>query len=339
MVGESNLDKLRAVHSPHHDASDLEPYDDVLIHVGKHKAASSFLQLKLFPRLTPNLCTDLAIPKRLLADDFAPDSFRNFVNDHLDKQVEVEYPEGADRQLIISREALSTRTTPEVLDTMARRLKQSYPDARILILIREQFDLIVTLYAWATCKQHLRFTFQQYARWVMAERPQLLLHHHAVEAYVRHFGLEQVSVIPFEQIRNGSDRFFRDVSQLVVADADIEISKDRVNVTYKKESVIKAVIVVNTVLMPFLYMFIPLIRLVNNRLGDKYRQVLKTANRKYVAPLFDRIFVKSSDVQVDSRTRAELEPIFSRSNAVIEDLTKLNLAAYGYPTDNRPSSE
>ncbi len=317
-------------------------FDNVLIHVGRHKSASTFLQHAVFPQLTTNLCIDKqALFRTLSEEDFAPERLRRIVaNRRRQFRVACLNPE-RDDLLILSREGLSF--PPGGVDTtvFARNLKAAYPQARILCVIREQFDLLVTLYTWETCKQFLRMPLSTYVDTLMrSERATYVLHDEVVWAYVGAFGRENVLVLPYELLRTDREAFIRRIVEFIDPQLRYEMPTQVVNPSYRKRAVMRAVIAYNYALLVFLFIPYRVLAGACARAGvsldaaayDRITFRLKKFSRKQFSATLDRIFRNGEEVSLHPEHFEAYAARFASANGEVEAITGLDLSAHGYVT-------
>ena len=181
-----------------------------LVHIGFHKTASTLLQRLLFARRDLGFERPLDDRVRIQGD---------FVNvgpfDVMPELTARAYQRSAQeaashgRTLVISHERLSGYPGSGAFDAplIAERIKNCLPDARILIFVREQCDLIGSYYLqYITDGGSMsfgRFTSPLQPR--MYRRPQFNLDTFAfvktIAYYRRLFGSENVLVVPYEALR------------------------------------------------------------------------------------------------------------------------------------------
>lgn len=125
------------------DASRLSE-TSVLVHVGYHKTATTFLQKRVFPKLDVNYITvdndEQHLDKLLYRDlfQFQAESWRDYFSERFD-----------DRRLnLISEEKFSGHPFIGYLNNsvILHKLQSIFPQAQILIVLRRQTDLLVSMY-------------------------------------------------------------------------------------------------------------------------------------------------------------------------------------------------
>ena len=126
-----------------------------LVHIGIHKSGSSFLQAKIFPKIK-NFTNLGFYEKNLFTDDiryfqtcselyFDEKKITNLIN--FFKKFSNE-----NKKLLISSEAftgnISTQSfgTGIFIEMLAKRIKKYIPDAKIILILRNQKDAIYSLY-------------------------------------------------------------------------------------------------------------------------------------------------------------------------------------------------
>lgn len=196
-----------------------------LIHIGFHKTASSLLQARLFTEAKLGFQT-LGNDRQRIVEAFIlqgglgePDAAQT---DSLRK--EAGHAADAGLSLVISHERLSGYPASGGFDQglIAERLHKVFPDAKILMLIREQKSMIYSMYLQTISdggtlsarrylnppeekellrKPGFRFDFYEYDR--------------AIRKYQALFGTDNVKVVAFEQLRKDSDALARDLITFV----------------------------------------------------------------------------------------------------------------------------
>jgi hypothetical protein len=120
---------------------------EIIIHVGLHKTGSTFLQKKVFPNLkTFHLIApqetrnNIAFNKLMYADD----CFYNKI------RVENEINKISKKKILITDESFTGQPINMYCNnksTIAKRLAGLFPDAKIILFIRGQKDMIFSLYS------------------------------------------------------------------------------------------------------------------------------------------------------------------------------------------------
>ena len=185
-----------------------------LIHVGLHKTGTTWLQERVFQARHGTevaYCHDVPLIHRHLivpaTDEFDPASAREAFKPVIDL--------AAARGLlaVISDEALAGRPfhakyLPEI---HAARLAATFPEARILITVREQRRVIYSMYG-----QYLRYGFTSGLRDFLATAPEMSIHRPVLDrsyfdyvrlsrVFERFFPARQVVVCPLEWMLSRPD--------------------------------------------------------------------------------------------------------------------------------------
>jgi hypothetical protein len=185
----------------------------VVIHVGFPKTASTFLQDNIFSR-SPELVW--------VGHDITPSLYERSISDQQRKEAMVRLSDLrkiADRErktLIISDEILAVGAwLPRDVDRIDQpenirvRLQGLAPNAKILIVIRPQYDWLTSWWRQYTTAMGTE-TLEQVIDSHFFEtrlRP-MLCYDRTVEAYQAAFGAEAVKVLLFSDLRFRSDVFF-----------------------------------------------------------------------------------------------------------------------------------
>ena len=186
------------------------PKDRPLIHIGFHKTGTTLLQWNVFSRADLGFRRPREQGTRIHTDyvlfgpydDPAPDEIA---------RLRAELTETPER-LVISHERLSGYPASGGFDSaaIARRLSAIYPEARILIGVRSQPDMVRSYYSQYITDGGVR----SFASLSHDPEPKLrrmpvfdmdfFAYHKAVARYQALFGAENVMVYPFEEMQRDS---------------------------------------------------------------------------------------------------------------------------------------
>lgn len=195
-----------------------------LLHIGYHKTGSTFLQRRVFPEPGFSLVARSKVlrPAFVECDPFAFDAraAREALRPGIDKARE----DGL--VPVLSAERLSGNPHSGGYDSRqtAERLAAAFPEARVLVVIREQAQMLVSAY-----KQYVKRggpgTLRQYATPASKERRVPLFdfrffeYHRLVGFYRGLFGAEDVMVLPYELLRADPGAFLGRIGAFAGAEA------------------------------------------------------------------------------------------------------------------------
>jgi hypothetical protein len=208
----------------------------------------------------------------------------------------------------------------------AARLHQVFPDAQVLITIRRQQDIILSMYG-----EYLlgggRLPFRSFIgdgnepiSYTPILRPEFLRFHHAIAHYQGLFGVSNVLVLPLELMSQDPGDYFGRMAAFCGIEAPIVSTKGRAHVGQRKAS---------------LELRRRLNRFVNvdpTRPGAHHGGLLRwidVAMRRLDGLLpsnLDRRVEDDLNAQIAARYRES----FSESNRLTARLVNLDLAAFGY---------
>jgi sulfotransferase family protein len=194
---------------------------NVIIHIGFHKSASTFRQSDVFPQL-PVRYVFLAGPSRQMLDmaESEKEFDANALREWIVQETAEEHKKSGDEPTIISHEELSGHPHGyDIVDpiTTARNLKEAFPEAKILIIIRNQFDYLTSIYTFrvaikgAEYRSFDRFLTEEGKKGLFAH----LEYHQLVKHHIELFGREQVLVLPMEYLRARPEEFFHDLTGFI----------------------------------------------------------------------------------------------------------------------------
>lgn len=305
-----------------------------LIHIGLHKTASSFLQERIFNNESLGF-RRLKDDRRKVMDAFVLsgpfDNAPQALTDCIKKERDMAAREGL--TFVISHERLSGYPGSGGYDRsiIAGRLFHTFPDARVLIVVREQKSVIRSMYL-----QYISdggaLSFNRYItdpepkqRRVPCFSFDFYEYDKLVEHYIRLFGRDSVLVLPYEALKatplSAVDKLIRFSSSVTGYDAAYFLGGGEVNST-----------------RPFMVQWIR--RVVNSMLRSQQSNYgLCTVPVKSVEGVFRRlegIFLplKIADPLFDSSLKKRVESVvagrYGQSNARLQELLDIDLKSLGY---------
>jgi len=199
---------------------------DVLVHIGYHKTGTTFLQKEVFrhPGLPFNLIDRRQVQREIIRKSmffFEPDQTRSILTEKF----------CPDRINVISDEDLLGSPHSGGYNSYDNllKIKQLFPNAKILIGIREQKDIILSSY-----KQYIKtigtLSLKKYLtpfkrRCFMAEFDLLLFcYDKIINTYMSAFGKENVLVLPYELMKVNPEAYSVQLFKFLKLD-NKEISK------------------------------------------------------------------------------------------------------------------
>jgi hypothetical protein len=305
---------------------ELQGHETPIIHVGYHKAASTFLQQLVFPGLTTDhLCFDLRLLHYIEYEDaFNAEKFRRRIGTRLGQ---TENP-----LRILSHEELTghphgyRQSDPF---RIARRLHEAYPRARILIVIRNQFDYMLSLYAYRTGVKGMetrsldRFLAQEGDLGLLDK----LRYDRLVSLYFDLFSNERVRVLPLEMLQRGPEAFLANLFAFLGCES-IAIPEERpLNWSSRVAPILLLCRALN----------IPVSILVNSLYclgwrdaGDRIRWGMNRFKGAKFTPFLVRRLGSCRRIVISRRRCNALSPLYAESNRRLSEKTGLDLGAYGY---------
>lgn len=215
---------------------------EILVHVGYHKTASSLLQNEIFGEQAYGFLSTPNVRTRIVEAFVSPPPLFGAnpaaVSDIL-QSLDNNAP-GFTR--VVSHERLSGYPASGGIDQeiIARRIKESLPGSRIMMVIREQKDMILSMY-YQYIIDGGSLSLTDYLTGVdrhLARSPQFLFEYYdyvrAFRMYQQHFGVENVLCLPYEMLKSDPERFLLCVAKFcslnVFPDSASErISRKKVN--------------------------------------------------------------------------------------------------------------
>ncbi len=187
-----------------------------LLHIGYHKTGTTWLQRHVFGDPGAGF-SQMGGAQRLIAVnafDFRPKRIR--------KQMERQMGRVQGLVPVLSSERLSGEPHFGGYDSelIADRLAAVFPNARILVVVREQTSMFLSLYkeyirrgGAASLRQYLATPRDGY--WLPQFRFEFLEYHRLIRYYQDLFGAESVKVLPYELLRAQPDAFLGQIGEFV----------------------------------------------------------------------------------------------------------------------------
>lgn len=303
-----------------------------VIHIGYHKTASTFLQNNLFPYIDVNYAfmanRNRDILNNIETKDFKIELHNEYMNELFgEKKYNVD---------LISHEALSgfpDGKRPEASFIIADNLKKIYPDAKILIVLRNQFDYILSFYTYRVAVKGEEYrSFKIFLK--KAEKKGLfkkMIYHELVDYYIKLFGHENILLIPMEVLRSDENTFLKDITNFIGVPLPKIISNTPRNVSTKKIAVLKFWIPFN-----FLFTFIfkrplDLFKKESKDPGKRIRYFYYKIKERMTKSL-NNIVKNKHDLDFKNYSvYKELYDLFAKSNFKLQKQMKYNLKDLNYP--------
>jgi hypothetical protein len=304
----------------------------LLVHIGLHKTASSWLQKHFFNDPTRGFSEEI-VPSRheLMARFGTPDLLAfNPAETAAHYAPAIEAARNAGLTAVISHERLSGHPSSGAHDRrlIAERLHASFPEARVLIVIREQCELIRSMY-----NQHVKAggseTLEQYVRRPenrRTKRPAFSLDVYEFDRliafYRQLFGAGRVLVLPQEMLarkpQEFADQIARFCGQQPVPVGKIKRSNTRRPQLMRAAQRLLNMLFFDNDLSPGALVHVPRFA----RRFSKFRYYFERISPRFVER-------RLSDGQI-RRIRELVSDYYAASNRRTQELTGLPLKEFGY---------
>tara|TARA_B110000285_G_C15142469_1_gene631908 strand:- start:7235 stop:8233 length:999 start_codon:yes stop_codon:yes gene_type:complete len=328
---------------------------EVYLHIGFQKTASTYLQDNVFPHFegVKFVNKNKYVNKWLgCLRSFDTSYFHN--KNNIYKKLESEYSES--QKFLISKEVLVGNPFANFSDntSIAHTLKKSFPDAKILLIIRKQDDLLNYLYSLylkfggrKKIKDFLYYgenSFTHSGLYTLENRdqalppigvsPHSLNYYNIISNYIELFGKENIKIIPYELLKYKPKEFITEIEKfLEITEQNIKINSTTVNQNNMGGEV---------KFMRFLNKFA---RIDNNPIGfipiDKTKHSdfgfltrlwtnIAPKNLKTIKSISKTLATRKSNTFMDQNLREEIMEIHFDSNKKLDDLLNLDLKKLKY---------
>lgn len=309
----------------------------ILLHIGMHKTGSTWLQNDIFASAAHGFTTATGAPRHSLVADFVtPDAFhydaqavRKAYSDHHREAAE------NDLTLVLSHERLSGYPSSGGHDRrlIADRLFETFPEARVLIVLREQRALIRSMYS-----QHITDggtgsirQFLDTPEPALGRRPGFRLSFYefdrTIAYYQSMFGLDRVLALPFEMLGENPGGFVAEIQSFCgIAGTDVgavkRANERRPLVMQLAQRPLNALFFHNELSPGALFHI--------SRFAKRYGRT-----RKLFEAITPSWLEKSMQAKLKRTIDRHVGNYYVESNRKTEQLIGRSLASYGYPLAGR----
>jgi hypothetical protein len=309
-----------------------------IVHIGYHKSASTFLQSSVFPQLPVNYLFFSGPDRKYLEmveskNNLDADAIHAWIDGELERKYQ-----GSQKELtVLSHEELSGHPNGyDVIDPFvtAENLKKVFPNAKILMIIRNQLDYLTSVYTFRVAikgyetRSFAQYVSQEGAKGLFAH----LEYHRLAEHYQNLFGAAQVLILPMELLKQSPDELLDRMLAFMQLPRQNINRAEPVNVSTKSVFVLSFWRAVN-------YLFRALINtlIFFNRAGGKKNTFWRLRRSFY--DLKGRMTMTLNNMPLAGKTLdikaypryEELLERFRTSNARLEKLAGCDLSVFGYP--------
>jgi hypothetical protein len=301
----------------------------MIIHIGYHKCGSKYLQFNIFPNLNVDYIhvDDEIVEYCSKTNDFEPSALKTSVARHKEKSLNT---------TILSKESLSghphgyKELDPRII---ANNLKSTYPNAKILIIIRNQFDYLTSLYAFRVLIKGVetrsfdKFLIQEGKRGLFDK----LEYHNLISHYIDLFGFNNILVLPLEMLAKDSFLFNKKIGDFLEIDINKQVSinktSSRENRSTRNKNIINFMRVIN---IPFKFILSKQKYIVNQETGNKNRRKYNKFKRKIVPLMNDFLGYNKQCISIPQEIEKQLTEKYKISNFHLQSMTNVDLSRYKY---------
>lgn len=297
---------------------------NVIIHTGYFKTGTTWFQEVFFPKVTNIVFSNAA--NSSLDDNLILVRPYDYSSENVTRHIDDLFPNEPSKTLLLSRERLSGHPFTGGFDSkvIADKLKSTYPNATIIIFIREQKNAIISAY-----KEYVkRGGIAPFEKWICTHErtiPSFQLdyfnYYKHVNYYFSLFGKLNVKVYAYEDFKNEPEVFLKSFSEELNLDIDLsqfDFTK-KVNKGFSTKS-LKLIRWSNKFsesknLNPYPAIKIPFLRFFVNKFCETLDSLFyKERNTSFLKP----------------EVLADIDHMFSDSNCELNKLLDIDIESKGY---------
>ncbi|NCO76577.1 MAG: sulfotransferase [Cyanobacteria bacterium] len=302
----------------------------LLIHIGYHKTGSTFLQKQVFNQenfgfISP-WCRQDYYEKLLLVNPFLFDinKTRLFFEEKIEKAAKENLVS------VISEERLSGSITSGGYNNydMANKLYSLFPQSKILIIIRNQLDMIWSIYKHRL-NSDLTVGINEYLEQIQKEFPSFepffnfdyLQYHWLINHYQSLFGKDQVLVLPYEMLKDNKVLFLEKISNFTKTNIDTKMNFSQVNKSYSYLSLY---------FKRWTNFFAPRICRVNSSLYQKINNSFFYRLNQVVENTIPEALIQKVENHMKEIIAEKIHNYYIESNQKTSNIINMDLSLYNY---------
>lgn len=315
--------------------------DNLLVHIGYHKTASTWLQQNLFSAdneifesLSRGMAGKSSLAKKFIYDDenYLLSPFDNNESEIVNElESIIKSKKGFPKKIpVLSDERLSGNPHSSGFDAkkIALMIKRIFPRARILIVIREQKSLIFSTYFQYLSVGGTNSLEKYLTTKYDGKRPHFSPNHinylPLIEEYYELFGNENVLVLPYEMFRDKPSLFMSKLGSLLKVEIKLDKDKFKEVVNKKRNKFfmynLRALNAVNKSTSVNNY------SIFSNRYSKKVANALFSIMGTLLPQRLDDLVKEKLDLKISKWTGTR----FLKSNQELSKLIGTDLSKYGY---------
>ena len=306
---------------------------NIVLHIGYHKCASTFMQSNIFNKLPVNFRMKWGVNFKYKKREYLDFIESNKCDTSYFRDLMLENYGNTYKTTVISHEELSghIKGYDEINEeVVARNLKKAFPNAKVIIIIRRQFDYIKSLYCYRTSvkgeeiRSFKKFCKDEGSRGLFDK----LYYSHLVRLYFKLFGKDNVLVLPMEMLSIESEKFTRIIADFTCENNNFELSQPKgvkVNSSFDSLLVINVSRLLNCIFLVFYNCF----KLVNRsvRYDMRVRYYFYKKKRAFSCKLANfRVW----QTPIGIFLKQEIEEKYKGHNSRLEKLIGIDIKKYGY---------
>jgi len=313
----------------------------IAIHIGFHKSASTYLQENVFPKFEVNYFFLLGpagesrkyVDLIQLQKNFDPNRFKACI----EKEINYRFGDRLHEITLLSHEELSGHPHGyEKVDPykVARNIKITYPQAKIIIVIRNQFEYLTSLYAYrvAIKGQETRGFEKFIEEEGHAGLFNKLEYHRLVGYYIELFGKTNVLVLPMELLRNNQVSFNNALADFIGA-KQVFVNNAR---NSNKSTDIAILILFWRAINVYFNIFLNILRKLKISTREEFeykklRYIFYFIKRKS-SSMLSRVFRHSRRININyCKFYDSLFVKYGKSNEKLSEIVEFDLCRFNYP--------
>lgn len=302
---------------------------EIIIHIGYHKTASSYLQSVLKQQANVNFIFLAGKNREILDHVERKQGFKKEILVNWVKE-QIKFP---NEPIFLSHEELSGHSLGwDIIDPVmvARNLKAAFPSAKILIVLRKQEDYIISSYTSRVVnKGRETRSFKDFMMQDgILDMYNKLLFDQLISIYEEFFGKENLHIIPFELLKVDKHSFFQAICKILKRKVPFNAYQTTINRSSKNVGVINIFRKMNFCFEIIYKILRPLLGKREMNLRYKYYNF-----KRRLLPFVEGLVKSKNKILIDDFLWENLKfdvRRYSKSNQIVAEKYNLDLKSLGY---------
>lgn len=317
---------------------------NLLVHIGYPKCGSTYFQKKLI-NMIPGTVLSTSNRNNLLPVDvlrglrkknISEKEIKNIIQKSCFFKNNISKNKSS-KNFMITHEGIIGRMNTNLDEVSANNIKKISKNSKILIIIRNQFDLIQSLYTYKVSRKGTETRgFEEFLNDFLknSDIKKKFNFFYTINFYIKLFGQKNVLIIPFEYLKKNEEKFLKDLNKFLNIKYHKKINimnkkkNNYLNQSLKSKKILNLILIMNKIVMY-------ISRKNKLRLGKHKIEIFRYTYRKFLSFLSEYVFFIYYKKKLELNKeeiflKNKIKIIYKNSNKNLSKLIGINLNELGY---------